>query len=189
LNETDKVAIALTTKLLLDGRTFLQRSSAGAVETAVHWTGTMTDYFKSMSFLGFAVQCQLTYYVDAKLRSMPPKQASAEAVSLLDLAQNHYQVFPEMRDRPVVRHSKPSETLDQAACGIPTCVSRGREAALCFGVVEAVKAAEAICKLHMLLVMLLYACMFIDEVSGPLYYTTMLITQCRRPRCMIVAKL
>jgi hypothetical protein len=104
LNVIDRTAVALTTAPLRDGSTYLQLTSVGSGEVASHWTWTRLDCRSSQSFLGFAVQCQLTDYVDQVLRSMPPEQATKEAPRLFDLASDCYNVFPNERDRPSIHH-------------------------------------------------------------------------------------
>lgn len=117
LNEIDKIAVELTTTPLRDGTTYLQRSSMGLVVIPTHWTWTRIDCRESKSFLGFAVQCQLTDYVDQVLRSMSPQQASKMASRLIELALKHYDIFPNERDRPVVYHDKMNNDLVQLLRG------------------------------------------------------------------------
>jgi hypothetical protein len=111
LNEIDKVLVELTTTRLRNGTTYLQRCSRGSGDVATHWTWTKIDCRESKSFLGLAVQCQLTDYVEKTLQSMSTQDSARVASHLVNLAVSHYSVFPNEIDRPVVSHQVPNGHL------------------------------------------------------------------------------
>ncbi|KAL6704045.1 hypothetical protein ACN47E_008809 [Coniothyrium glycines] len=111
LEGIDKVAQDLCTVRLQDGTNFLERDFRESNNIASHWTWTRIDFRDSKSFLGFAVQCQLTGYVDAALQRISAEEAAKAVQHLYRLACESYSVCPNERDRPSVRHHQPNEQL------------------------------------------------------------------------------
>jgi hypothetical protein len=105
LNEIEKTAVALTTVPLRGGSTYLQLRSID------HWTYTRTECRSSKDFLGFAVLCQLTNYVDQVLREMLPRDATWESRRLINLASDDYCMFDDAIDRPSIHHRDRNKEL------------------------------------------------------------------------------
>lgn len=111
LNEIDRTATRVTTKLLRQQSIVHQAATCSSEEMAPYWTWTRVECREATSFLSFAAQCQLVQYVDLKLRAMPPSNAAGCASELLYLAITLYEVFLNEKDRPAVYHKEPSKEL------------------------------------------------------------------------------